>query len=69
MSVKSDDEEGEEKVQVLEAEERQSGSLKWDVLGRYMKSVNSWCMVVMAFLVLVITQGAATTTDYWLSFW
>ncbi|KAH9634039.1 hypothetical protein HF086_001241 [Spodoptera exigua] len=69
VSVKSDDNDGEEKIQVLEAEERQSGSLKWDVLARYMKAVNSWCIVLMAFLVLVITQGAATTGDYWLSFW
>lgn len=69
ISVRSDDNDGEEKAQVLEAEERASGSLKWNVLQQYLSAVNSWCIVFMAFMVLFITQAAATTADYWLSFW
>lgn len=69
ISVRSDENDAEEITQVLEAEERASGSLKWEVLQRYLSSVDSWCIVFMAFMVLLITQAAATTTDYWLSFW
>ncbi|KAJ8734039.1 hypothetical protein PYW07_014590 [Mythimna separata] len=69
VSVKSDDNDGEEKAQKQEAEERASGSLKWEVLRQYLSSVDSWCIVFMAFMVLLITQAAATTTDFWLSFW
>ena len=68
ISVKSEDG-GEEKAQVLEAEERASGKLKFEVLQKYLSSVGSWCIVFLAFLLLLITQAAATTTDFWLSFW
>ncbi|CAB3237240.1 unnamed protein product [Arctia plantaginis] len=68
ISVKS--EEGdEEKAQVLEAEERATGSLKFEVIWQYLKAVQSWCYVLLALFALLITQGAATTSDFWLSFW
>ncbi|XP_063890832.1 uncharacterized LOC110383917 [Helicoverpa armigera] len=68
ISVKSDTE-MEQKAQIQEAEERATGSLKFEVVLKYLSSVQSWCLVFTAFLVLLITQGAATTADYWLSFW
>nr|ADH16740.1 ABC transporter family C protein ABCC2 [Heliothis virescens] len=69
ISIKSDDHDADQKAQVQEAEERATGSLKWEVVLKYLSSVESWCLVFMAFLALLITQGAATTSDYWLSFW
>nr|ADH16744.1 ABC transporter family C protein ABCC2 [Heliothis subflexa] len=69
ISVKSDDHDGDQKAQIQESEERATGSLKWEVVLKYLSSVESWCLVFMAFLALLITQGAATTSDYWLSFW
>ncbi|XP_075985131.1 ATP-binding cassette subfamily C member 4-like isoform X2 [Anticarsia gemmatalis] len=67
-SIKSEDDD-EERVQVQEAEERATGSLKWAVIWEYLKAVQSWCIVLFALLSLLITQGAATTADYWISYW
>ncbi|KAJ0181178.1 hypothetical protein K1T71_003263 [Dendrolimus kikuchii] len=69
MSTLSGQNTGNEKVQVLKAEERAKGNLKWEVLFKYFSSVQSWCIVFLSILTLIITQGAATTADYWLSFW
>ncbi|XP_026726077.1 multidrug resistance-associated protein 4-like [Trichoplusia ni] len=70
ISIKSqEDQDEEEKAQVLEAEERGTGSLKFEVIWAYIKAVQSWTIVVLALISLLITQGAATTADYWLSFW
>ncbi|CAH0600505.1 unnamed protein product [Chrysodeixis includens] len=70
ISVKSQEEQDEEeKAQVLEAEERGTGSLKFEVIWSYIKAVQSWTIVILALVSLMITQGAATTADYWLSFW
>ncbi|KAJ2946418.1 hypothetical protein O0L34_g12457 [Tuta absoluta] len=66
-SVKEDDDDRME--QTLAAEERASGTLKWDILQRYLSSVNSWCVVMSVLLALVVSQGAGTACDYWLSFW
>ncbi|KAM3966702.1 ATP-binding cassette subfamily C member 4 [Aphomia sociella] len=70
ISVKSENENpAEEKEQILAAEERASGRLKWNILGSYIKSVNSWFMVILAVTALLITQGTATFVDYWISYW
>ncbi|KPJ13568.1 ABC transporter C family member 12 [Papilio machaon] len=69
ISVKSEDENEDEKKQTLEAEERAKGTLKWSVIANYLKSVESVWAVAVALFALLLTQGAATTADYWLSFW
>ncbi|XP_013195349.1 ATP-binding cassette sub-family C member 4 [Amyelois transitella] len=69
VSVKSDDNSNEEKEQVLEAEERAKGNLKWEVLASYISCVQSWFMIVFALASLIITQVSATTADYWISYW
>ncbi|XP_053600748.1 uncharacterized protein LOC128669719 [Plodia interpunctella] len=68
VSVKSEDGR-EEKQQVLEAEERAKGNLKWEVIFSYISSVQSWFFVMIAVCTLIVTQAAATTADYWISFW
>lgn len=58
-----------ERVQVMAAEERATGGLKWTVIWQYITAVNSWCIIFTVLLVVLLTQASATTTDYWLSFW
>ncbi|XP_047534615.1 uncharacterized protein LOC125069235 [Vanessa atalanta] len=70
MSVRSDDKDTrEEKEQVLIAEERAKGNLKWAVIQNYLSSVKSWLIVFMAVFSLLLTQTGATFSDYWLSYW
>lgn len=69
ISVKSEEDDEEEKKQTLDAEERAKGTLKWSVIANYIKSVESVWAVAMALFALLLTQAAATTADYWLSFW
>ncbi|XP_052753897.1 ATP-binding cassette sub-family C member 4-like [Galleria mellonella] len=70
ISVRSENENpNAEKEQKQAAEERATGNLKWEVVSKYLKSVNSWFIVFLAFATLTITQATATTVDYWVSFW
>ncbi|CAH0600504.1 unnamed protein product [Chrysodeixis includens] len=69
ISIKSQEDDDEQKAQVLEAEERGKGSLKFEVVMQYLKSVQSWLVVILTLLAVVFTQASATTADYWLSFW
>ncbi|XP_046974021.1 uncharacterized protein LOC124540463 [Vanessa cardui] len=70
MSVRSDEKDTrEEKEQVLEAEERAKGNLKWAVIQNYLSSVKSWLIVFLAVFSLLLTQTGATFSDYWLSYW
>ncbi|XP_050352389.1 uncharacterized protein LOC126774816 [Nymphalis io] len=70
VSVRSDNKDTqEEKEQVLEAEERAKGNLKWAVVKDYLMSVKSWLVVFMAVFSLLLTQTGATFSDYWLSYW
>lgn len=66
---KSEEVEEETKGQVMEAEERAKGKLKWKIVWEYFTSVESWCIVFWAFAVLAITQIAASAADFWISFW
>ncbi|KAI5646233.1 ABC transporter transmembrane region domain-containing protein [Phthorimaea operculella] len=66
-SVKED--EAEKPGQTQAAEERATGTLKWAIVQRYLSSVNSWCVVMSVLLMLLVSQGAGTATDYWLSYW
>lgn len=68
ISTRSEESEVE-KEQIQEAEERAKGSLKWSVLWSYLRSVESWCLVLTTIVALLMTQGAATSADYWLSLW
>nr|QLH55672.1 mutant ABCC2_R1 protein [Plutella xylostella] len=69
ISVKSEDNGEARKEQIQAAEERASGNLKWEVFARYLVSVDSWAIVALTLTAMLITQGAASSTDYWLSFW
>ena len=65
----SEDNPNAEKEQVLEAEERAKGNLKWAVIQHYIQSVRSWPVVMGAIFCLLLTQAGATFSDYWLSYW
>nr|ASU47347.1 ABCC2 [Cnaphalocrocis medinalis] len=69
FSVQSQENAKTEKEQVLAAEERAKGNLKWSVVWTYLRSVDSYCMLALSLSTLMITQAAATFTDYWLSLW
>ncbi|CAH2099924.1 unnamed protein product [Euphydryas editha] len=69
VSTKSEDDVRVEKEQILEAEERAKGNIKWTVIKEYFKSINSWFIVMMAFFFLLLTQAGATFSDYWISYW
>ncbi|OWR51775.1 ABC transporter family C protein ABCC2 [Danaus plexippus plexippus] len=69
ISVRSDDNPEEEREQIQEAEERAKGTLKWSVIAQYMKRVESWFVVFLTIVALLLTQTAGTISDYWLSFW
>lgn len=70
ISSKSDDNPKKKEIeQVLEAEERAKGNLKWAVIQHYLQSVQSWLVLFMAVFSLLLTQAGATFSDYWLSYW
>ncbi|KPI93323.1 Multidrug resistance-associated protein 4 [Papilio xuthus] len=69
ISIKSEDDDEVYKKQTLDAEERAKGTLKWSVVTNYIRSVESVWAVTVALFALLLTQAAATTADYWLSFW
>ncbi|RVE50388.1 hypothetical protein evm_004925 [Chilo suppressalis] len=67
ISVRSEENPEDEIEQVLEAEERAKGNLKWSVVSQYLSLVKSYPILMLAVLTLLMTQAAATFTDYWLS--
>lgn len=67
--MKSDDFAEDKVAQVQEAEERAKGSIKFEIVAKYLSSVESWFMVLAVLLALVASQGCATVVDYWLSYW
>lgn len=69
LSVKSEDNPDAEKEQLQAAEERAQGNLKWSVVRKYLKSVDSWILILLTVVAVLVAQGAATATDYWISFW
>ncbi|XP_045761292.1 uncharacterized protein LOC123864713 [Maniola jurtina] len=69
VSVRSNENPKEEKEQIMAAEERAKGNLKWEVIRHYLASVNSWLVVFLAVFAVLVTQFGATFSDYWLSYW
>ncbi|KAJ2946419.1 hypothetical protein O0L34_g12458 [Tuta absoluta] len=69
VSVKSDDIQEDQEEQLQANEERATGTLNWDVLYRYLNSVNSWCIVISVLIALLLTQFMSLLTSYWLSIW
>lgn len=59
----------DENIEIQEAEGRATGGLKWKEVLTYLKSVKSISVVIFTSSTMVITQIAATTVDYWLSYW
>ncbi|CAF4884012.1 unnamed protein product [Pieris macdunnoughi] len=68
-SVRSEEASKIEKEQILAAEERAKGNLKWSVISKYLKSVNSWPWVGLTLLSLLLTQAGVSFSDYWVSYW
>ncbi|CAK1548558.1 unnamed protein product [Leptosia nina] len=69
VSVRSEDAVRIEKEQILEAEERAKGNLKWKVVSKYLQSVQSWTWVGLTLLFLLLTQVGVSFSDYWVSYW
>ncbi|XP_038209551.1 uncharacterized protein LOC119830563 [Zerene cesonia] len=69
VSVRSEEASKIMKEQILEAEERAKGNLKWEVIIKYLQSIRSSFWITMTLFSLLLTQAAATFFDYWLSYW
>ncbi|CAH0405949.1 unnamed protein product [Chilo suppressalis] len=70
MSVTSEGEEMTEfEAQKMQAEERASGDLRWEVIVAYFRSGgNIWFILFTIFMVL-LAAAAAAAVDYWVSYW
>lgn len=56
-------------AQKQEAEERQSGNLKWSVVTAYFRSGGNICFIAFTISMILIAAVATGATDYWISFW
>ncbi len=54
---------------LMEAEERNTGSVGADVYTGYFKAGKGWLMVPLTILSLVLMQGATVINSYWLVWW
>ncbi|KAJ0181177.1 hypothetical protein K1T71_003262 [Dendrolimus kikuchii] len=65
--------EGEEleifEKQKIADEERQSGSLRWEVIAAYFRSGGSICLIILVFALNIIATAAGAGADYWVSYW
>ncbi|XP_045455242.1 ATP-binding cassette sub-family C member 4-like [Melitaea cinxia] len=55
--------------QKMAAEERQSGTLRWEVIYSYFKAGGGICFILFNVLMIFITTGSAAAADYWISYW
>ncbi|KAI5634801.1 ABC transporter domain-containing protein [Phthorimaea operculella] len=69
ISTRSDNIEEDQKEELQAVEERATGTLNWSVLSGYLKAVDSWCIVMSVLIALILTQGVALVSSYWLSIW
>ncbi|KAL4709193.1 hypothetical protein ACJJTC_008121 [Scirpophaga incertulas] len=67
ISVRSDDSSEERKEQVMQAEERAKGTLKFSIFISYLSSVQSVTLLLVSLCTLILTQAAGTFADFWLS--
>lgn len=67
--VSEAEEQPEFKAQVAVAEERQSGSLRLEVIAAYFLTGNSVCYVLFTVGVVLAATAAAASADYWVSEW
>ncbi|XP_038209218.1 multidrug resistance-associated protein 4-like [Zerene cesonia] len=70
-SVSSTDSEDlqEFEAQKMQAEEKQSGNLRWEVISSYFRAGGSVFFVLFAMLLILLASTAAAAFDYWISFW
>ncbi|XP_028160238.1 probable multidrug resistance-associated protein lethal(2)03659 [Ostrinia furnacalis] len=68
-STNENDDIEEFKAQTQEAEERQSGNLKWSVVSAYFSSGGNICFIAFTVTMILLAAVAAGATDYWISFW
>ncbi|KAK3604646.1 hypothetical protein CHS0354_007189 [Potamilus streckersoni] len=54
---------------LIVAEERQEGSVNWQVYWSYIKSTGGVFICSFIMLLFIITIGAQTATSWWLSYW
>lgn len=55
--------------QEMEEEERESGSMGWQVYGAYLRAGGKASVLLFSAVLLVIGQLSATLCDYWVTFW
>ena len=54
---------------IMQDEERNIGSVSWQVYKEYLLAGNGYIMVPLLLLVLVLLQGSQIMSSYWLVFW
>lgn len=50
---------------LMQAEERNTGAISWDVYNQYIKAGSGQVMVPLLFLAMVLNQGATVLSSYW----
>ncbi|XP_045508072.1 ATP-binding cassette sub-family C member 4-like [Colias croceus] len=71
-SVSSNDSEmdlQEFEAQKMQAEEKQSGNLRWEVISAYFRAGGSICFILFTMSLIMLATTVAAGFDYWLSFW
>lgn len=56
-------------AQQMQAEERNTGSVKGTVYGQYLKAANGQILIPLLLLSAIFTQGAQVMSGYWLVYW
>ncbi|KDR78881.1 hypothetical protein GALMADRAFT_244520 [Galerina marginata CBS 339.88] len=54
---------------LMQAEERNTGAIAWDVYKDYMKAGHGKVVIPMLLISLVLMQGATVVASYWLVWW
>ncbi|XP_049887652.1 ATP-binding cassette subfamily C member 4-like isoform X1 [Pectinophora gossypiella] len=56
-------------AQEMEEEERESGSMGWQVYGAYWRAGGRTGTILFMIVLLIVGQLSATLCDYWVTFW
>lgn len=55
--------------QEMEEEQRESGSMGWQVYGAYLRAGGKASALLFTAILLIVGQLSATLCDYWVTFW
>lgn len=53
----------------MQAEEKGSGAVAWDVYASYIKAAGGYLVFIINILLFIFTTGSIAFSNYWLSHW